>query len=304
MAAKRKTGKKVLGRGLKALVSSKPVAVKSVKKTEDKKTSTKASKKSPDNFLDIKLLSNNTEQPRKEFDEKKLQELSDSILKLGILQPIICKKTGKDSYEIIAGERRWRAAKLAKLKQVPVIIKDLSDREAKEIALVENIQRSDLNPLETALAYQAIIDEFSLTQQELAERVGKERASVANTLRILNLPSEIQELLKSGKITMGHAKAILTVKEPSAQKGLAKKVINEGLSVRQLEQIVSRVVVLKPGKKAKKAKTSEYPELEDLLRKSLGTKVAIQSSKEGKGKIEVEYYSEDELDRLTEIMCR
>lgn len=282
------TKKNVLGRGLSALISTPPIV-------------------KPDNqgevtYMDITSIERNPEQPRTEFDAEELKELSQSISNHGVLQPIIVRKMPSNQYQIVAGERRWRAAKEANLKQVPVIIKKIQDKEVAEIALIENIQRSNLNPIETAQAYQKIMDGFSLTQVELADRLGKERASIANVLRILKLPIEIQDYIKEGLITLGHAKAILSVKEPSAQKNLAKKVIDENLSVRALEDIVSRVVIVPPKKQKKSADVGG--EIESKLRESLGTKVKINPGKAGKGKIEISYYSEQELDRLYEFLTR
>jgi ParB family chromosome partitioning protein len=208
----------------------------------------------------------------------------------------------------VAGERRYRAATRAGLEQVPVIIKKIDDRQTLEIALVENVQRQNLNPLEEAKGYQRLMDEFSLTAQEVAERVGKERATVANLVRILRLPAGVQQMIADGRISVGHAKAILTVKEPSAQTNLANKVIDESLSVRALEAIVSRVVVFDAAKKSSDEKDGKrnresavYPELEERLRNAVGTKVSIHRTKQG-GSIELHFFSDAELDRLVEIL--
>jgi ParB family chromosome partitioning protein len=219
----------------------------------------------------------------------------------------------KVNYEVVAGERRWRAAQRAGLAQIPVLIRDLDDLATLEIALVENIQRSNLTPLEEARAYQRLADDFSLSQKEIAERVGKDRASVANYMRLLALPQPVLELLQTGQITMGHAKAILTVKEPNAQIGLANKVVAENLSVRALEAIVSRVVVLDSGKKGKEKeangsangsylRSADFPEVTDRLRTALGTKVLVRHHESGRGRIEIEYFSEQELDRLVDLI--
>lgn len=228
-------------------------------------------------YIPLSKIQRNPNQPRQEFSEEEINELSDSIKKLGVLQPIMLRPID-DGYEIVAGERRWRATKKVGLPQVPAIIRDVDDKELLEIAIVENVQRSNLSPLEEATAYQRLIDEFSMNQREVAESVGKDRTSIANFLRLLKLPPKVQGFLKDGQITMGHAKAILTVKEPNAQLSLAKKVIDEGLSVRALEAIVSRVVVLdnKKKKKAKKAGRMEhFPEVTERMRRTLGTKVNI-----------------------------
>ena len=306
--ASKKTG---LGRGLRALVSTQAIPQGATTATPDPMVAPTSPESSIENtdsdavrFLKPSQLLPNPEQPRKEFEPQELQELADSIKAMGLLQPILVRP-GSDNpaeYEIIAGERRWRASCLAELETVPVIIKDFSDQETLEAALVENIQRSDLSPVEEARAYQLIMEKGNLSQQTLSEKVGKDRASISNYIRLLKLPEEILSLVENGRLSMGHAKAILTVKEPSAQKNLAKKVIEEKLSVRALEDIVSRVVTLKNDKKKKKsvAKTA-FPEVVDRLRESLGTKVSINhNEKQGKGKIEIQYFSEDELDRLVE----
>jgi ParB family chromosome partitioning protein len=222
---------------------------------------------------------------------------------LGVLQPILVRPWA-GGYQIVAGERRFRASIRAGLSQVPVIIKDLTDRETFEVALVENVQRLNLNPLEEARGYQRLMDEFNLSAQEVAARVGKDRATVANLVRILKLPTAVLEYLREGLITVGHAKAILTVKEPAAQTSLAQKVIDETLSVRALEAIVSREVILDEPKRvrgAKSVETSEFPEIEERLRNNLGTKVAIRRSKKG-GAIELHFFSDSELDRLIDIL--
>jgi ParB family chromosome partitioning protein len=258
-------------------------------------------------FLPLKDLKPNPTQPRTHFSEQEVVELSESIKALGVLQPILVRLYNGE-YQIVAGERRYRAATRAGLEQVPVIIKEIDDRQTLEIALVENVQRQNLNPLEEAKGYQRLMDEFSLSAQEVAERVGKERATVANIVRILRLPVGVQEMVADGRITVGHAKAILTVKEPSAQTNLANKVIAESLSVRALEAIVSRVVVFDSAKKSsdekdvkKPRESAVYPELEERLRNAVGTKVSIHRTKQG-GSIELHFFSDAELDRLVEIL--
>lgn len=322
-----KQSKSVLGRGLSALISS-PVPVNPAVRptapvappTAQPASNLAVDLQEPANdntpavkFLDTAAIVGNPTQPRQEFKESEIVELAESIRALGVIQPILVrpsKEPGAQTYEIVAGERRWRASKLAGLKQVPAIVQDLSDRETLEIALVENIQRSNLNPVEEAKAYQRLMDEFSLSQEELAQRVGKDRASVSNFVRILKLPPLVLEYLREGKLSMGHAKAILTIKEPNAQLSLAKKVLNEHLSVRALEAIVSRVVVLDgpQGQKQKKGSGKDnlnpFPEVVDRMRNSLGTKVSVKHHNSGRGKIEIEYFSEQELDRLVEQICK
>jgi ParB family chromosome partitioning protein len=254
-------------------------------------------------YVDVARITANPEQPRVDFPEQEIVELSESIKALGVLQPILVRPRA-GGYQIVAGERRFRASIRAGLSQVPVLIKDLSDRDTFEVALVENVQRLNLNPLEEAKGYQRLVDEFNLSAQEVAERVGKDRATVANLVRVLKLPAAVQEYLREGHITVGHAKAILTVKEPAAQTSLAQKVIDESLSVRALEAIVSREVVLEEPKKPRSGKvleSSEFPEIEERLRNSLGTKVTIRRSKKG-GAIELHFFSDSELDRLIDIL--
>jgi ParB family chromosome partitioning protein len=253
--------------------------------------------------VDIARISANPEQPRVDFPEQEIAELSESIKAFGILQPILVRPW-QGSYQIVAGERRFRASQRAGLTQVPVLIKELSDRETFEVALVENVQRLNLNPLEEARGYQRLMDEFNLNAQEVAARVGKDRATVANLVRILRLPTAVQEYLREGIITVGHAKAILTVKEPAAQTSLAQKVIDESLSVRALEAIVSREVVLEEPKKpraGKRIEASQFPEIEERLRNAVGTKVTIKKTKQG-GTIELHFFSDSELDRLIDIL--
>lgn len=264
-------------------------------------------------YIDISLISGNPAQPRKQFAEQEIEELASSIRELGVLQPVLVRPSGqnKGAYEIVAGERRWRAAQRAEILQIPVIIKSFNDRETLEVAIVENVQRSDLSPLEEAAAYQRLIDEFSLSQKEVARKVGKDRSSVANYIRLLKLPEAVQQYLREGEISLGHAKAILTVKEPSAQLSLARKVVSESLSVRALEKIVSRVVILDKKKSRKLADVGSsggsviehFPDVVDKMRKALGTKVSIKHHPSGRGKIEIDYFSEDELDRLIDKIC-
>jgi ParB family chromosome partitioning protein len=327
----KKQARPALGRGLAALISAPAIPVQLGQATQAPNTEIRIQNNlesdglnTPEassdilpngvRFVTTSSIKPNPKQPRTEFNEAEIAELSDSIRTLGVLQPVLVRPStnGSSDYEIVAGERRWRASQRAGLAQIPVIIKDLSDLATLEIALVENIQRSNLSPLEEARAYQRLADDFSLSQKDIAERVGKDRASVANYMRLLALPPAVLELLQSGQITMGHAKAILTVKEPNAQIGLAKKVVAENLSVRALEAIVSRVVVLDTGKKGKGKeahesgggylRTADFPEVTDRLRSALGTKVVVRHHDSGRGRIEIEYFSEQELDRLVDLL--
>ena len=259
----------------------------------------------------------NPSQPRRVFEEEGLKDLAESIKSVGILQPILVRKvpgTFPDRFEIIAGERRWRASKLAGLPSIPARVEVVEDSKALEIGLIENIQRADLNPIDEASAIKRLIEDFGLSQVEVSERLGRQRSSVANSLRLLSLPSQLVDMISDFRLSVGHAKVILGVKEPSAQISLAKKVLNEGLSVRALESIVARVVVLDSGKRApigaksavaedqeSSLKLSEY---EERLRKQFGTKVSIKNLRSGKGKIEFQYFSQQELDRLLEILAK
>jgi ParB family chromosome partitioning protein len=305
----KKNQRSALGRGLSALVSSAPVAVTPPVAQLPDNTAESAPAPSPTDgapgvmYVDVARITANPEQPRVDFPEQEISELSESIKALGVLQPILVRPRA-GGFQIVAGERRFRASIRAGLSQVPVLVKELSDRDTFEVALVENVQRLNLNPLEEAKGYQRLMDEFNLSAQEVAERVGKDRATVANLVRVLKLPTPVQEYLREGHITVGHAKAILTVKEPAAQTSLAQKVIDESLSVRALEAIVSREVVLEEPKKARAGKAfepSEFPEIEERLRNSLGTKVTIRRSKKG-GAIELHFFSDSELDRLIDIL--
>lgn len=249
--------------------------------------------------LDITRIVPGEQQPRRVFNDKALNELAQSIKEKGILQPIIVRKAGDGTFRIVAGERRWRAATIAGLKKVPVIIKDTDPSDSLEIALIENIQREDLNPIETAEAFQRLMREFNLTQEELSAKVGKERATVANYLRLLKLPDEIKDLINKGSLSMGHARAILAVEGKTNQVELARTIVTRGLSVREAESLSKRVS--RPKKKSSRSKDPQITSLEEKLKQSLGTKVKIQH-KGKRGKIEIEYYSLDELDRLLDIL--
>lgn len=309
MAAK-KTG---LGRGLDALFPEKTTVSKDTtkkpavkKKTESKTGSATANDASTERkgTLLVKLSSvePNLNQPRKQFDEDALVELSESIKQYGILQPILVTDK-KNYYEIIAGERRWRAAKLAGLKEVPVIVKEFNEQELVEISLIENIQREDLNPVEEAMAYKRLIDEFNLKQDEIADRVGKSRTAVTNSMRLLKLDEKVQQMLIDEMITAGHARAILSIPDKEQQAAVAMKVFDEKLSVRETEALVKHV--LEPPKEKKKTvNTTEdavYEQLEEKMKSIVGTRVFIHRKKNNKGKIEIEYYSKDDLERIIEL---
>ena len=242
----------------------------------------------------------NENQPRKVFKDEALKELASSIKEKGVLQPVIVSRLGDGTFRLIAGERRWRASSLAGLKRIPALVKDVSSQDAIEIALIENIQREELNPIETANAFDRLMKEFKLTQEALSERVGKDRATVANYLRILKLPDQVKALVNDGRLSLGHAKALLSVEDRLKLIEIARKIVREGLSVRTAEALCSKLSQgAKPVKKDVK-KLPEVADLEDRLIQALGTKVRLQH-KGKKGKIEIEYYSLDELDRLLEL---
>lgn len=254
--------------------------------------------------LKVSELEPNRDQPRKAFDEVQLEELADSIRKYGVLQPLLVQKK-KDNYEIIAGERRWRAAKLAGLKTVPVVIREYSPQQAMEIALIENVQREDLNPIEEALAYQRLMQEFSLKQEEIAERVSKNRTTITNSMRLLNLTPEVQKMLVEGRISSGHARALLALSDPQQQIELAKKVELERMSVREIEKAVKLLGKEKKEKKKKEVDEAVelvFQDMENRMKTVMGTKVNISRKDKTKGKIEIEYYSEAELERIVELI--
>ena len=288
-------------------VQSKPKTVKTVKEEKkvavDTKKSSQQETSNGERMMKISMIEPNREQPRKKFDEDALQELSESIKQYGILQPLLVSDK-KDYYEIVAGERRWRAAKMAGLKEVPVVVKEFSTQEIVEISLIENIQREDLNPVEEAMAYKRLIDEFHLKQDEIAERVGKSRTAVTNAMRLLKLSEKVQQMLIDEMITAGHARAILAISDKEKQESVAMKVFDEKLSVRETEALVKRM--LEPPKTEKKSKFSSaedaiYESLEEKMKSIMGTRVQIHRKKNDKGKIEIEYYSKDELERIIDL---
>ena len=297
MAAKVARG---LGKGLDTLI---PVATP---KTESNMSSTdqKSEEKGAETIVKITMVEPNREQPRKNFDEDALQELADSIKQFGLLQPILVQDR-KTYYEIIAGERRWRAAKLAGLKEVPVIIRDYTEQEIVEISLIENIQREDLNPIEEAQAYKKLLTEFNLKQDEVAERVSKSRTAVTNSMRLLKLCDEVQQMIIDDMISTGHARALISIDDPEQQYLIAQKVFDEKLSVRDVEKLVKNLN--KPEKPKKEVLVDKsldiiYQDVEEKLKQSLGTKVAISSKGNGAGKIEIEFYNHDDLDRIIELL--
>lgn len=306
MAAK-KSG---LGRGLDALFPEKPVQGK--KQDENIKKSNhislhpekKEGSENKDGVLLVKIskVEPNREQPRKKFDEDAMLELSESIKQYGILQPLLVSDK-KDYYEIIAGERRWRAAKIAGIKEVPVIVREYTSQQTVEISLIENIQREDLNPVEEALAYKRLIEEFHLKQDEIADRVSKSRAAVTNSLRLLKLDPRVQNMVIEEMITAGHARAILGISDPDTQEMIAARVFDHKLSVRETEDLVRKI--LKPSKKknitSNPAEDAIYESLEEKMKGITGTRVSIHRKKNNKGKIEIEYYSRDDLERIIDL---
>ncbi len=256
-------------------------------------------------MIDIQKVEPNRSQPRKNFDEDSLLELSDSIKQFGILQPLLVQDK-EDYYEIIAGERRWRAAKMAKLKQVPVIVKKLTDQEIVEISLIENIQRENLNPIEEAIAYKRLLEEFHLKQDEVAERVSKSRTAVTNSMRLLKLCDKVQQMVIDDMLTTGHARALLGIENPEKQYATAQKIFDEKLSVRETEKLIKKIQNEKSVPAEKETVIDPkldilYQDLEEKMKNILGTKVMIHKKDSKKGTIEIEYYSPDELDRIVEL---
>lgn len=293
-----------LGKGLDSLI---PNAVGEAKVKKENKPEAKEEKREDgkETVVKITMVEPNRKQPRKNFDEDALQELADSIRQFGLIQPILVQDR-KDHYEIIAGERRWRAAKIAGLKEVPVIIRNYSEKEIMEISLIENIQREDLNPIEEAQAYKRLLEEFHLKQDEVAERVSKSRAAVTNSMRLLKLGEEVQQMLIDDMISTGHARALLAIENQEEQYTIAQKIFDEKLSVRDVEKLVKNLN--KPAKNPKKTastdKTMEaiYLDLEEKLKNRLSTKVTVTSKGDGAGKIEIEFYNHEDLDRLMDLM--
>ncbi len=288
-----------LGKGLDSMIPKK------ISKEPMKSSSKEVSKEnmSRETMIKITDIEPNREQPRRKFNEDSLQELADSIKQYGVLQALLLQKKGK-SYEIIAGERRWRAARMAGLKEVPAIVKDYSSQEVIEIALIENIQREDLNPIEEAMAYQKLISEYKLKQDELAERISKSRTAITNSMRLLKLCPKVQEMLIEEMISSGHARALIPIEDAKEQEIVAQKVFDEKMSVRETEALVRKLQ--KEPKESKEKKTDKmelfYKDLEEKIKNVMGTKVSIQKKSKKKGKIEIEYYSPEDLERIIELL--
>ena len=292
--------KKGLGKGLDSLIPDN----KSVKITQTENVSKKDEPevKTGEQMMKINMVEPNRDQPRKKFEEDALLELADSIKQFGILQPLLVRKR-KDYYEIIAGERRWRAAKIAGIKEVPVIVKDYTEQEIVEIGLIENIQRENLNPIEEAMAFKRLLEEFNLKQDEVAERVSKSRTAVTNSMRLLKLDERVQQMIVDDMISTGHARALLAIDNKELQYELANKVFDEKLSVRETEKLVKDIKSPKKEKPKKEVVDNYiYKDLENRMKEVMGTKVSIASKGKGKGKIEIEYYSDSELERMFDMI--
>ena len=293
--------KKGLGKGLDSLIPDNKPAKKNtetVQKAEEKKEEMKDGVQ----MMKISMIEPNREQPRKKFEEDALLELADSIKLHGVLQPLLVRKI-KDYYEIIAGERRWRAAKLAGIKEVPVIVKEYSEQEIVEIRLIENIQRENLNPIEEAMAFKKLLEEFQLKQDEVADRVSKSRTAVTNSMRLLKLDDKVQQMIIDEMISTGHARALLAIDDKKLQYELANRIFDEKLSVRDTEKLVKEIK--NPKKTKEKVKTVNdfiYKDLANKMKEVMGTKVSIASKGNGKGKIEIEYYSDEELERMFDMI--
>ena len=293
-----------LGKGLDSLIPAKTDKNTNIADQKIQKTSAEESVnvKGGETFLKINQVEPNRDQPRKEFDEDALLELADSIKQFGVLQPLIVQKKN-EYYEIIAGERRWRAAKLAGLKEVPVIVKDYTKQEIVEISLIENIQRENLNTIEEAMAYKRLLEEFNLKQDEVAERVSKSRTAVTNSMRLLKLSKTVQQMIIDDMISTGHARALLAIDDEELQYTIANRIFDERLSVRYTEKLVKSLKA--PKKETIKEKiehTFVYDDLVEKMKNVMGTKVNINSKSNGKGKIEIEYYSEEELERIYDLI--
>lgn len=285
-----------LGKGLDLLIPNN-TSIKTEEKLEEKLIEKKA-----EVFVKLSQVEPNKSQPRKNFNEDSLIELSESIKQFGVIQPLIVQKK-QDYYEIIAGERRWRAAKLAGLKEIPVIIREYSDEERMEVALIENLQREDLNPVEEALAYKSLIKEYNLKQDEIAEKVSKSRAAVTNSMRLLNLPEGIQNMIVDEMISSGHGRALLAIEDEETQINIANKIFEEKLSVRETEKLVKALNHPKEKKeKEEYTDTFIYEKFENDFKEILGSNVSIKRKSRDKGKIEIEYYSNEDLERIMDLM--
>lgn len=300
--------KRGLGRGLNTLIpveaSQENTKEKSQEQEKVKEVIKEVIREKNNTMLNIDEIEPNREQPRKQFNEDSLIELAESIKQFGVIEPLVVQKRD-EFYEIIAGERRWRAARIAGLKEIPVVIKNYSEKEIVEIALIENIQREDLNPIEEAMAYQRLMKEFSMKQDEVANRVSKSRTAVTNSIRLLKLDQRVQEMLIDEMISSGHARAILSIEDHDMQYEIAEKVFNQKLSVRETEKLVKKYdsKETKPDKEIpERDYRAIYKEAEERMKLLFGTKVSIKEKNQDKGKIEIEYYSQEELERIVDLM--
>lgn len=287
--------KKGLGKGLDTLIP------KGVVVSDKPSAKENANAAKPDQYVKITKVEPNRNQPRKRFDEDALQELSDSIKLHGVLFPILVVNRG-DYYQIVAGERRWRAAKMAGLKEVPVIIREYTEKEIAVISLIENTQRSDLNPIEEAKAYKALIEEHKLKQDELAEEVSKSRTAITNSMRLLKLSPNVQDMIIEEMISAGHARALLSIEDPDEQYELAQRVMDEKLSVRDIEKIVKAKNKPKIEKKKNEKQEALYHDIEEKLKASIGTKVTITAKGDNAGKIEIDFYNQDDLQKIIDML--
>ena len=289
--------KKGLGKGLNSLFNEEDIEEVTSEITKSSEGDIKK--------VRMSLIEPNKKQPRRHFDEEKITALADSIKEHGLIQPIIITPSDNNMYKIVAGERRWRAAKLAGLKEVPVVVRELSTQEIVEISLIENIQREDLNPVEEAMAYKRLIDEFHLKQDEIAERVSKSRTAVTNSMRLLKLSKQVQQMVIDEMISTGHARCLISIEDQELQHQLALRIFDEKLSVRETEKLVRKLL---QGDDTSKKKEKDpvlsaiYADLADQMKRIFGTKVEIHQKNDQKGKIEIEYYSQDELNRLVELI--
>lgn len=283
-----------LGRGLTSLIPESEEEI-----SQEKKLNV--------NTIDINLIRPNEQQPRKSFDMDKIAELANSIKEHGIIQPLILKKEENEIYSIIAGERRWRAAKSLALKEVPAVVMELDDKELLEVSLIENIQREDLNPIEEAIAFKRLINEFKLTQEELSNRISKSRTAITNTMRLLNLDIRVQEYIIDGVISEGHGRAILSINDSEKQYNVAQMIIDNGISVRETEKLIKKIQLEKvetdyAEKKLENTYEKFYLDIQKNLESSLGTKVIIKNKKNNNGKIEIDYFDSEDLERIIGLL--
>ena len=305
MAEEKKTNssrpRRGLGKGFNALFGE-------TQETDQVRSSAEQNEKeavSGEVTIKVSEIEANKNQPRKNFDEEELQQLTESIRQYGLLQPVLVKREG-NKYRIIAGERRFRAAKKAGLKEIPVLIRDYSSQQAAEISIIENVQRSDLNPMEEALAYQMLIDDYGLKQEEIAARVSKNRTTITNALRLLKLGEKVRDMVAEGKLSSGHARALVPVEDEELQYTLALQIVEKQLSVRETEKLIKQAGKKKPSKEKKQEPDYSlfFKEYEDRMKEILGTKVSINRRDKNKGRIEIDYYSQNELERIMELLQR